>query len=279
MVNTCPPTPEEAASAGQRPFVELTDVSLTYGDFGEGLLALKDFNLSVRQGEFCALVGPSGCGKSTTLKLVSGLRQPDAGGVIVAGKEVSKPLKIVGMAFQNPTLLPGVPHWTTCSCRWRSSSPTGAGSARRRPSTWTGRWRCSTKSGSRMWPTVSLAALRRHAAASLLCRSLIHEPDLLLLDEPFGALDAFTREDLWDTVKTLWQEQKFTTLLITHDLTESVYMAESVHVLSARPGRVIHSQRIPEALRRTREDRFSPAFADAVYALRQHVGHAQEDPS
>ncbi|MBF5055383.1 hydroxymethylpyrimidine ABC transporter ATPase component [Alcanivorax sp. 521-1] len=280
MVNTCPPTPEEAASAGQRPFVELTDVSLTYGDFGEGLLALKDFNLSVRQGEFCALVGPSGCGKSTTLKLVSGLRQPDAGGVIVAGKEVSKPLKIVGMAFQNPTLLP-----------WRTSldnvllpleivEPHRRGFRKEKAQHVDRAMALFDKVGLKdvadRFPWQLSGGMQQRVS---LCRSLIHEPDLLLLDEPFGALDAFTREDLWDTVKTLWQEQKFTTLLITHDLTESVYMAETVHVLSARPGRVIHSQRIPEALRRTREDRFSPAFADAVYALRQHVGHAQEDPS
>ena len=280
MVNTLPPTPEEPASGGQRPFVELTDVSLTYGDFGEGLLALKDFNLSVGQGEFCALVGPSGCGKSTTLKLVSGLRQPDAGGVIVAGKEVSKPLKIVGMAFQNPTLLP-----------WRTSLdnvllPLEIVDPHRR------RFRkerarhveramalfdkVGLKDVADRFPWQLSGGMQQRVS---LCRSLLHEPDLLLLDEPFGALDAFTREDLWDTVKALWEERKFTTLLITHDLTESVYMAETVHVLSARPGRVIHSQRIPAHLRRTREDRFSPAFADTVHRLRQHVGHAQENPS
>lgn len=280
MTNTPPPTSETSAPAGRRPFVELTDVSLTYGDFGEGLLALEDFHLSVNQGEFAALVGPSGCGKSTTLKLVSGLCPPNSGGVIVAGKEVSKPLKIVGMAFQNPTLLP----WRTTLdnvllpleivepyCRtFRKDKPKHRERAEALFA------KVGLKGVADRFPWQLSGGMQQRVS---LCRSLIHEPELLLLDEPFGALDAFTREDLWDTMKALWEEQKFTTLLITHDLTEAVYMAENVHVLSARPGRVIHSQHIPEHLRRTRKDRFSPDFADAVYQLRQQVGGIQEDPS
>ncbi|GAA5129460.1 ABC transporter ATP-binding protein [Alloalcanivorax gelatiniphagus] len=279
MINTPPPPREEPVPGGQRPFVELTNVSLTYGDFGEGLLALQDFHLSVQQGEFTALVGPSGCGKSTTLKLISGLRQPDSGGVIVAGKEVSKPLKIVGMAFQNPTLLP----WRTSldnvllpleivEPHRRSFRKERARHAERAMALFE---KVGLKDVADRFPWQLSGGMQQRVS---LCRSLIHEPDLLLLDEPFGALDAFTREDLWDTMKALWEEQRFTAVLITHDLTESVYMAESVHVLSARPGRIVHSQRIPPELRRDRDARFSPAFADAVYQLRQHVGHAQEDP-
>ena len=95
-----------------------------------------------------------------------------------------------------------------------------------------------------------------------LCRALIHKPKILLLDEPFGALDAFTREELWDTLQDLWRDQGFTVLLVTHDLMEAVYLADTVHVISARPGRVVYSCKSILPGPRNSETRFTPAFVD-----------------
>jgi NitT/TauT family transport system ATP-binding protein len=108
-----------------------------------------------------------------------------------------------------------------------------------------------------------------------LCRSLVHEPDLLLLDEPFSALDAFTREELWDVLQRLHAQRGFTVVLVTHDLTEAVYLADKVHVLSARPGRVIHSEFVEIKRPRTPRDRYVPAFAETVMALRSKIGAAR----
>ena len=101
-----------------------------------------------------------------------------------------------------------------------------------------------------------------------LCRSLIHEPDLLLLDEPFGALDAFTREELWAVLQTLWQRNKFTVILVTHDLTEAVFLADTVHVCSKRPGRIVASQKVE--LPRPR-DIYAPPFVALVRSLKADI--------
>jgi NitT/TauT family transport system ATP-binding protein len=109
-----------------------------------------------------------------------------------------------------------------------------------------------------------------------LCRALIHQPEILLLDEPFGALDAFTREELWDTLQTLWQEQRFTVLLVTHDLTEAVYLADVAYVISPRPGRVTYSCRIDLPRPRGLEMRYTPDFVNYVHDLRAHIGRARD---
>ncbi|GAA4339876.1 ABC transporter ATP-binding protein [Pigmentiphaga soli] len=263
--------------AARRPLVELRGVDLAYGEGEQGMLALKGVDLTIGRGEFAALVGPSGCGKSTTLKLVSGLRLPNAGGVTVAGREVDRPLKIVGMAFQAPALLP-----------WRSTlanvllpleivEPHCRTFKRDLPRHRERAMALFEKVGLRgvadRYPWQLSGGMQQRVS---LCRALIHEPDLLLLDEPFGALDAFTREDLWDTLKALWTERRFTVVLVTHDLTEATYLADTVHVFSQRPGRIIYSRRIPAECRRTRQDRFTARFADEVAGLRERVGHAQE---
>ena len=109
-----------------------------------------------------------------------------------------------------------------------------------------------------------------------LCRALIHEPALMLLDEPFGALDAFTREELWETVQALWLDRRFTVVLVTHDLIESVFLADVVHVMSSRPGRIIYTRRIDLPRPRRPDDRYKPEFVDLVHDLRDHIGRARE---
>jgi NitT/TauT family transport system ATP-binding protein len=271
-------TPSVASARGRFPFVIVEDAALYYPGAG-GVLALERLDLSINQGEFAAMVGPSGCGKSTLMKLISGLNRPTAGRVTVGNVEVRAPLKNVGMAFQNPALLP-----------WRTTLenlllPLQVVRPHRE------RFRQERKQyvekAQTLLAKVGLAGMENRFPWELsggmqqrvsLCRALIHQPQILLLDEPFGALDAFTREELWDTLQTLWQEQRFTVLLVTHDLTEAVYLADFAHVISSRPGRVIYSRRIDLPRPRGSEMRYTPVFVDYVHDLRAHIGRARDAP-
>jgi NitT/TauT family transport system ATP-binding protein len=258
-------------------FVAIDRVSLRYG--GEsGTLALEDASIGVGQGEFIAVVGPSGCGKSSLMKLVSGLHRPSKGAVSVAGKPVTGPLKIVGMAFQNATLLP----WRTTldnvllpleivephASRFRRDRPQHVAAARK------------------LLATVGLAGFEERypwqlsggmQQRSSLCRALIHEPALLMLDEPFAALDAFTREDLWGVLQNLWLARRPTVILVTHDLREAVYLADTVYVMSRRPGRIVLKKAIDIPRPRTLETTFEPHFVDLVHELRDRI-HQEHAP-
>jgi NitT/TauT family transport system ATP-binding protein len=250
-------------------FVDLENVSLAYGG---GTLAVTNCSLRVERGEFTALVGPSGCGKSSLLKVVSGLMPPTSGFAVVDGREVEGPRAGIGMAFQNATLLP-----------WRTTLdnvllPLEVAEHERR--TFRARRAEHVERAMALLRTVGLEEFADHAPYQLsggmqqranLCRALIHGPDLLLLDEPFAALDAFTREELWGVLQDLWLAQRFTVILVTHDLREAVYLADTVHVVSKRPGRIVESRRVDRARPRTLEDTFEPAFVDIVHELRHAI--------
>lgn len=253
-------------------FVELNRVTMTYGGAGNGLPAVAEASLSIDKGEFVAVVGPSGCGKSSLLKVVSGLTPVDSGTTRVAGKAVTGPLTMVGMAFQNATLLP-----------WRNTLenvllPLEVSESHRR--TFRARRAEHTEAARALLKTVGLEGYEENAPYELsggmqqrasLCRSLIHHPELLLLDEPFAALDAFTREELWGVLQDLWLEKRFTVVLVTHDLREAVYLADRVYVVSKRPGRIVHECPVPLARPRTLESTFEPGFVELVHELRGHI--------
>jgi NitT/TauT family transport system ATP-binding protein len=269
-------TPESLRPLARPSFIVVDDVSLSYGAAGDEL-ALKGLSLRVAAGEFAAIVGPSGCGKSTFLKLASGLRLPTAGGVIVADKEVAGPLKFVGMAFQNPALLP----WRTCIANvmlpleivqpFRSRRRRDYEKHRARAQSLLER--VGLPKAAERFPWQLSGGMQQRVA---LCRAIVHDPRLLLLDETFSALDAFTREELWDVLQSLWVERQFTTVLVTHDLTEAVYLADTVHVLSTRPGHIIHSEAIGLPRPRDPRQRFDPRFADIVFRLRQKIAEARQ---
>jgi NitT/TauT family transport system ATP-binding protein len=254
-----------------RPFVDISEVSLAYAGAGAAsILALDGVSLSIDKGEFVAVVGPSGCGKSTLLKLVSGLHPPSRGGVIVADREVAGPIKIVGMAFQNPIMLP----WRTTldnvllpleivephARNFRSNRQNYVEKALALLAA------VGLDGFADRYPWQLSGGMQQRAS---LCRALIHAPDLLLLDEPFGALDAFTREELWTVLRELWSAHGFTVILVTHDLTEAVFLADKVHICSKRPGRIIQSR--PIELPHPR-DKFAPEFVAIVRDL--HAGIA-----
>jgi NitT/TauT family transport system ATP-binding protein len=263
-------------SPSRRPFAEITDVSMYYGGV-DGTLALEDVTMSIDHGEIVAVVGPSGCGKSTLMRLMSGLWLATEGGVIIDGREVDRALSIVGMAFQNPTLLP-----------WRSIlqnvmlplEVVEEHRSRLRKH----RTEYETKARD-LLQLVGLAGFESRLPHQLsggmqqrasLCRALIHEPKLLMLDEPFAALDIFTREELWGVLQNVCMTRKPTVVLVTHDLREAVYLADRILVMSARPGRIIAERIVPFERPRGREQAFSPAFTALVQELRDLIDLARQ---
>jgi NitT/TauT family transport system ATP-binding protein len=256
-------------------FVELRDVTHVYGA-ASGPPAVEGLTLQVRHGEFAAIVGPSGCGKSTMMKLATGLQLPKAGTVTVAGEHVRAPLKITGMAFQNPVMLP----WRTVMDNLLL--PLEIVQPHR------SRFRANRQEyearAEDLLHTVGLAGLGQKFPWQLsggmqqrasLCRSLIHEPALLMLDEPFGALDAFTREELWCVIRDLHAARGFTVVLVTHDLREAAFLSDRVFCMSARPGRIIAEREIDLPRPRDLEVTYTPAFAEIVHELRGHIRHAR----
>ncbi len=268
--------PSPAGAGLATPLVEITDAALAYGV--GGTLAVKGLSLRIAEGEFVAVVGPSGCGKSSLMKLVTGLVPATEGGVIVAGKEVSGPLKIVGMAFQNPTMLP----WLTIrqnvmlplkivepfKSEFRAKKNT---EFRDRADALLDKVGLHNFGDKRPWQ-LSGGMLQRAS----LCRALIHEPKLLMLDEPFAALDQFTREELWSVLQDLWMDKRPTVILVTHDLREAAYLASRILVMRARPGRIIREQEIPFPRPRSIQTTYSREFADHTLALRTAIFDARE---
>ncbi|QJU55414.1 ABC transporter ATP-binding protein [Herbiconiux sp. KACC 21604] len=225
--------------------VEFDELSMTFPD---GTTALRDVDIRIEEGEFVALLGPSGCGKSTLLRLASGLETATGGATRVATRQI-------GYVFQDATLLP----WRTvrqnvalfAELDHLSAAETAAlvddalervgltGFAKHRPHQLSG--------GMKM--RVSLA------------RSLVNRPELFLFDEPFGALDEFTRERLNDDVRSLFVRERFTGMFVTHSIPEAVYMSTRVVVMGARPGRVIGEFAVPFGDARDEHTRYSPEFA------------------
>ena len=256
-------------------FVDFSDVWLAYNDelLAKNQFAVEAIDLKVRQGEFIAIVGPSGCGKSTFMKLTTGLRMPTKGKILIDGQPVTGPLKISGMAFQASSLLP----WRTTlenvllpleivepyRSQFKAKRKAFAERARKLLQS------VGLGGYEDKFPWQLSGGMQQRAS---ICRALIHEPKMLLLDEPFGALDAFTREELWCTLRDLWEAQKFNVILVTHDLRESVFLADTVYVMSKSPGRFVVKREIDLPRPRDLELTYTPHFTDIVHELRGHIG-------
>jgi NitT/TauT family transport system ATP-binding protein len=258
-----------------RPFVELNNVSLSF-DGDEGLLALDRVSIEVGDREFVAVVGPSGCGKSTLMKLVTGLLPPSSGTVAVDGKMVTGPIKCVGMAFQNSTLMPWRTTLNNVMLPLEIVQPFKRERRQRRDEHRARAERLLDLVGlggfGAKYPWQLSGGMQQRAN---LCRALVHEPKLLMLDEPFAALDAFTREELWIIMQNLWLRQQFSSVLVTHDLREAVFLADTVYVLSKRPGRVIFRKRINLPRPRSIAGSFEAGFVSIVHELRDKIVEAR----
>ncbi len=254
-------------------FVELENAIVTYGAGERAVHALAPTNLRMSKGDFVALVGPSGCGKSTILKLVSGLIRASGGIVFVAGREVGAEAMRVGMAFQNPTLLPWLTIRDNVMLPLKIVPPFRAQYRSRRKNEFRDRAEAllaqvGLAGFGDKYPWQLSGGMMQRAS---LCRALIHDPQLLMLDEPFGALDQFTREELWSIMQNLWLDRRPTVLLVTHDLKEAGYLANRICVMRSRPGRIIEDRVVPFARPRTIEMTYSPEFVTLTQNLRDAI--------
>ena len=256
-------------------FVDFSNVWLAYDDelLANKQFAVEDISLKMEQGEFIAIVGPSGCGKSTFMKLATGLKMPSKGTILIDGKEVTGPLKITGMAFQSSSLLPWRTTLDNILLPLEIVEPYRSNFRRDRAK--------FAEKATRLLESVGLGGYGAQFPWQLsggmqqrasICRALIHEPKMLLLDEPFGALDAFTREELWCILRDLHAAQKFNVILVTHDLREAVFLADTVYVMSKSPGRMLVKREIEMAQPRGLELTYSKDFTDVVLELREHIG-------
>lgn len=251
--------------------IDIRDVSHDY-QTNQGLLpVIKNLSISVKKGGFTAIVGPSGCGKSTITRLVSGLLKPSKGSIFISNEKVISPLSTVGMAFQNPVLL-----------EWRNVInniilPLEIVSKNLK-------YNFKRNRALELLKLVGLEDFELNLPSELsggmkqrvsLCRSLVHKPEVLILDEPFAALDAFTREDLWNVMLKLKSEQDFTCILITHDLREAVYLADQVIVLSGRPATLQYTVQSDFKKNKTISDLYSSKVTKLLSTLRQQIEIAQ----
>ncbi len=251
--------------------LDIKGVKHAYATASGPLPVLDGLDLSVPEGGFAAVVGPSGCGKSTLTRLVAGLMMPDEGEVWLHGERVKGPRPTVGMAFQNPVLL-----------EWRSILqnvmlpleivPTKMSKKDQEERARSLLTLVGLDGFENKRPSELSGGMRQRAS---LCRAIVHKPDVLVLDEPFGALDAFTREDLWQTMHKVKEEEPFTGVLITHDLRESLFLADQVIVLSGRPARTQYVMDVHLTGKRDIEQLYTPESADALNVLRQQIRIAQ----
>ena len=232
---------------------------------GDDVVALRDVSLGVKRDEFVAIVGPSGCGKSTLLRLIAGLLRPTSGEVTIDGAPVREPRQDTGIVFQNPTLLP----WATVTdnvlfpLRLMRQMRPG-----------------STATVHELLKLVGLAGFERRYPRELsggmqqraaICRALIHDPDVLLMDEPFGALDALTREEMSLELLRIWTARPKTILFVTHSIPEAVLLADRVVVMSPRPGRIVEEIDVPLPRPRSFDLQGLSEFQDCAQRIRKLI--------
>ncbi|WP_326821349.1 ABC transporter ATP-binding protein [Streptosporangium sp. NBC_01639] len=246
------------------PFVEFDRFAKAF-DTGNGVVtAVEEMSFDLDRGEFLAIVGPSGCGKSTLLMALAGLTQPTGGQVRVSGRPVLEPYTDLGMVFQNAELLP-----------WRTALQNVMLQAEIRR---TARDQAEARARE-LLAQVGLAGFEDHHPDELsggmqqrvaLCRALLHDPEILVMDEPFGALDALTRDQIQIDLQRLWMERRKTVVFVTHSIDEAVFLADRVLVFSPRPARIAAEFRVPLERPRHLSVRGSREFADLVGDIR-HV--------
>jgi ABC-type nitrate/sulfonate/bicarbonate transport system ATPase subunit len=211
--------------------IEVTKSFPAPGNAGIANLALDSTTLSVAAGEFVSIIGPSGCGKSTLLRLIAGLDVPDSGELWVGDDRITGPSAERGLVFQDPNLFP----WLTVSRNIQSGLVARGLLKKKRHEVDEFMRLVGLEKFAHAYPHHLSGGMAQRAA---LARALINHPRVLLLDEPLGALDAFTRMKMQDEVLRLWQARRTTMLLVTHDIDEAIYMADRIVIMTPHPGRV-----------------------------------------
>lgn len=275
-----PPTDTEQstgtaiAEADIDPIVELKELSKIYGEGSqsETVTALESINLVIREGEFVSFIGPSGCGKTTLLRIVSGLLQPTSGEVLVRGTPVTEPIANVGFVFQSPVLM----DWKTVRGNVMFSfDALDHNNKLDKP-----REHYEQRADELLemvgiegfedaYPKELSGGMQQRVA---ICRALLPDPDILLMDEPFGSLDEFTREKLNNDLLDIWGETEKTIIFVSHNIQETVYLSDRVVALSPRPGRVETDLEIDIDRPRNPSVRDSEAYHKSVAELRGVIG-------
>ena len=265
------PSPHAAAPAAASPAIEVLSAEKTYPD---GTHALQPVDLSIAEGEFVTLLGPSGCGKSTLLKMVAGLLEPTDGRLLLWRKpvrELEASGRRIAFVFQSPTLMP----WASVETNVRLPLDL-AGVARE-------------EADKRVADVLALVGLTRFATALprtlsggmqmrvSIARALVVDPQLLLMDEPFGALDEITRGKLDGELLDLWRAKRLTVLFVTHSIHEAVFLSTRVVMMAARPGRVIDELAVDEPYPRTPGFMVTPQFSRYAKRLQDSLLRASEE--
>jgi NitT/TauT family transport system ATP-binding protein len=232
---------------------------------GDQITALEDVSLSIAANEFVTLVGPSGCGKSTLLRIVAGLILPTAGAASIGSVPITEPRSETGIVFQAPTLLPWASVLENVLLPLRMMRKMDS---------------ASTDKAASLLKLVGLAGFEGKSPRELsggmqqrvaICRALVHEPDILLMDEPFGALDALTREEMTMELLRIWGERPKTVLFVTHSITEAVVLADRVVVMSPRPGRIVETIDVKSPRPRSFHVEGNVEFHDASRRIRELI--------
>ncbi|PZP41430.1 MAG: ABC transporter ATP-binding protein [Azospirillum brasilense] len=254
-----------AQGRGVGNLVDLSRIQLTYASSAGPVEAIRDVSLRVADGEFLAIVGPSGCGKSSLLKLVLGLEDASAGYVQIDGVKVGGPRRDVGAVFQSPVLLPwrtvlenimlpaDILHLDRAAARARAEELLQL---------------AGLHGFGNKYPTELSGGMQQRAG---IVRALLHDPKVLLMDEPFAALDALTRESISIELQRIWMERRKTILFVTHNISEAVLLADRIIVMSARPGRIVAELENTTPRPRSIEALSWPEAVELARQIRQHL--------
>jgi NitT/TauT family transport system ATP-binding protein len=252
------------ATSPRRRLIEVDRLTKTYRTRDGDVPSLKPIDLAIREGEFVAVVGPSGCGKSTLLKLMAGLIPPTSGEIRIDGKPVKEPPDDVGIVFQSPVLLA----WRTVIRNVmmpvevrRLDRETHLARARKLIAT------AGLEGFENKYPWQLSGGMQQRTA---ICRALVHDPKIVLMDEPFGALDAMTRERMNLELQRIHHETQKTIMLITHSIPEAVFLADRVVVMTERPGSIAAIYDVPLGRPRSLEMMGDPAFIALSQKIREH---------
>lgn len=259
-----------AAATNAVPTLDIRGLNLSYAATNRTIDAIRSLSLSIAEGEFVSIVGPSGCGKSSLLKIVYGLIRPTSGTAMIAGRPLDGPRPDLGMVFQSPVLLP-----------WRTILenvllPVDVQRLDRQKLTQHAR-ELITMVGlggfENAYPDELSGGMQQRAG---IVRALIHDPKLLLMDEPFAALDALTREQMALELQRIWLTSRKTVLFVTHSISEAVLLSDRVVLMSARPGRVVDIFELPRKRPRSFDDLAAPEFASIAKTIRHGLNAASE---
>lgn len=235
---------------------------------GHGIHALTPTDLHIEPGSFVSVLGPSGCGKSTLMRIVAGLTSTSSGEVYIGGEVVDGPSEKIGIAFQQSVLLP----WYTVEQNIAMPALLARKKTRAEIMQRTEELLEMVRLGGfgKKYPTELSGGMQQRVA---IARSLVNSPEIVLMDEPFGALDALTREVLNDELLRIWEQTGATVIFITHDIGEAVYLSDRILTMSPRPGRVISDMTVDLPRPRGEETRSHPVYVELTATLRQLIEH------